>query len=78
MLERLYFPPKRRHNPPEPGLTPDGDLDFHTTIDNEVSLFSAYSENPLVRAYTARQFRTEALEHDIDFLLHEAPGLVGD
>lgn len=78
MLARLYFPPKGRSNPPEPYLTPEGDLDFHTASENEVSPFSAYSEDPLVRAYTARQFRPEALELDIDFVLHETPGLASD
>ncbi len=78
MLARLYFPKQGRSNPPEPYLTSDGDLDFHTSIDNEVSPFSAYSEDPLVRAYTARQFRPDTLELDIDFVIHETPGLASD
>ncbi len=78
MLTRLYFPPKGHRNPAEPFLTPGGDLDFHTTSENEVSPFSAYSEDPLVRAYTARQFRSDTLELDIDFVLHEVPGLASD
>jgi NADPH-dependent ferric siderophore reductase len=78
MLARLYFPPKGHRNPAEPFLTPSGDLDFHTASENEVSPFSAYSEDPLVRAYTARQFKSDMLELDIDFALHETPGLASD
>lgn len=78
MLIRLYFPPKEESNPPEPFITSDGELKFKTTSKTEVSPFSAVSEDPLVRAYTARQFRADELELDIDFVLHEAPGIASD
>lgn len=78
MLIRLYFPPKGGVNPPEPYLTADGVLSYNTTPETEVSPFSAYSEDPLVRAYTARAYRPENLEIDIDFVLHEAAGLASD
>ena len=44
MLIRLYFPPKESSNPPEPFLTPEGELEFKTTGETEVSPFSAFSE----------------------------------
>ena len=78
MLIRLYFPPKGHGNPPEPFITTEGELEFKTTAETEVSPFSAFSEDPLVRAFTARRFRPENLELDIDFSLHDVPGLAGD
>ncbi len=78
MLIRLYFPPKGYKDPPEPFLTRSGELKFKTTSETEVSPFSAFSEDPLVRAYTGRKFRSDSLELDIDFVLHEAPGVGGD
>jgi NADPH-dependent ferric siderophore reductase len=78
MLIRLYFPPPGHADPPEPHFDDAGQLAFRTTPDTEVSPFSAVSEDPLVRAFTARRYRPEALELDIDFVLHEAPGLAAD
>jgi NADPH-dependent ferric siderophore reductase len=78
MLIRFYFPPKGYNNPPEPFLTPEGELEFKTTTETEVSPFSAFSEDPLVRAFTARRYRPETLEMDIDFALHDVSGLAGD
>ncbi|MGD0330569.1 MAG: siderophore-interacting protein [Nitrososphaeria archaeon] len=78
MLIRLYFPPKGHSNPPEPFLTPDGELEFRTTSETEVSSFSAFSEDPLVRAYTARRFRPDTLELTVDFALHDVLGLASD
>jgi len=79
MLIRLYFPPEGTTTPPEPHLTADGTLEFKSPPGTEVSPFSAFSEDPLVRAYTARLYRPEALELDIDFVLHDAtPGLASD
>jgi NADPH-dependent ferric siderophore reductase len=77
MLLRLYFPPPGHSDPPEPFITPEGNLDFRTTPETVVSPFSAFSEDPLVRAFTARRFNPETLEVDVDFVLHEAPGLAG-
>jgi NADPH-dependent ferric siderophore reductase len=78
MLIRLYFPPTGYDSPPEPFLTPDGELNFRTTAETEVSAFSAFSEDPLVRAYTARRFSRDTLELTIDFALHDDPGLASD
>jgi NADPH-dependent ferric siderophore reductase len=79
MLIRLYFPPAGSRIPPEPFLSTEGTLDFKTPPGTEVSPFSAFSEDPLVRAYTARHYRPETLELDIDFVLHdETPGLASD
>jgi NADPH-dependent ferric siderophore reductase len=78
MLIRLYFPPEGHNNPPEPFLTPEGELEFKTSKETEVSPFSAFSEDPLVRAFTARHYRPETLEMDIDFALHDVSGLAGD
>jgi NADPH-dependent ferric siderophore reductase len=78
MLIRLYFPPKGHNNPPVPFLTSEGELEFKTTKESEVSPFSAFSEDPLVRAFTARRYRPETLELDIDFALHDVSGLAGD
>lgn len=79
MLIRLYFPPQGSSNPPEPYLAEGGVLLFNTTAENEVSPFSAFSEDPLVRAYTARHYRADKLELDIDFVLHDdMPGLASD
>jgi len=78
LLIRLYFPPKGHNDPPEPFITPEGELEFKTTPETEVSPFSAFSEDPLVRAFTARRYRPETLELDIDFALHDVSGLAGD
>ena len=79
MLIRLYFSPtKGQNNPPEPFLTPEGELEFRTTTGTEVSPFSAFSEDPFVRAFTARRYRPDKLEMDIDFSLHDVSGLAGD
>jgi NADPH-dependent ferric siderophore reductase len=79
MLVRLYFPPIGRTEPPEPFIDEDGDVDFRSTSpDNEVSPFSAFSEDPLVRAFTGRRFDPTTLELDVDFVLHQAPGLASD
>src|SRR5271155_969015 len=79
MLIRLYFPPPGSATPPEPCLTPEGTLDFKSPPGTEVSPFSAFSEDPLVRAYTARHYRPDSLELDVDFVLHdETPGLASD
>ena len=78
MLIRLYFPPKGHSNPPEPFFTPDGQVEYRTTSETEVSSFSAFSEDPLVRAFTARRFNPETLELTVDFTLHNVPGLASD
>jgi len=78
MLIRLYFPPKGHSNPPQPFLTHDGQVEYRTTSETEVSSFSAFSEDPLVRAFTARQFKPETLELTVDFTLHNVPGLASD
>jgi len=78
MLIRLYFPPKGHSNPPEPFLTSGGEVEYRTTSETEVSSFSAFSEDPLVRAFTARRFNPDALELTVDFTLHNVPGLASD
>ncbi|MGA2522724.1 MAG: siderophore-interacting protein [Candidatus Bathyarchaeia archaeon] len=78
MLIRLYFPAKGHFNPPEPFLTPDGQVEYRTTAETEVSSFSAFSEDPLVRAFTARRFNPDAFELTVDFTLHNVPGLASD
>ncbi|WP_431921171.1 siderophore-interacting protein [Nonomuraea jabiensis] len=78
MLVRLYFPPQGHDDPPEPFINDDHVLEIRTPPGVEVSPFSAFSEDPLVRAFTGRRYRAESLELDVDFVLHEAPGLASD
>jgi NADPH-dependent ferric siderophore reductase len=79
MLVRLYFPPAGSAEPPQPFLDDNGELDFRSTDErNRVSPFSAFAEDPLVRAFTGRRFDAASRALDVDFVLHPAPGLASD
>jgi len=78
MMVRLNFTPAGSNDPAEPYATEDGTIKFRTTAENEVSPFSPYGQDKLVRAYTARAFRPDVLELDVDFVLHDQPGVASD
>jgi hypothetical protein len=68
---RLYYPQEERSNPPEPSLSPDGGLDFHTTIDNDDSP----RENGYIESFDGKM-GDELLIREIFFTFEEVKILI--